>query len=234
MMLKNILFLAAGCILAQVHVESLNKLGGLGRKMPYTFGLFLFAGLSLSGLPPLNGFASKWLIYQATFQSGHYLLGLSALMSSLFTLAAVLKFAHVAFMGQPSDACKTIKEAPLSMLVPMFVFTGISLAVGIFPGLFLVPISGIMSAMGLGDLSVTWLGALPGTGAWHPLTLTLMMLFFSALGWLFYRQSNQQRVDIHIHGCGVTDLTPEESHVNASSLYEAPEKLIRTLLRYKK
>lgn len=234
MFLKNILFLAAGCILAQLHVESLDKLGGLGRKMPYTFGLFLFAGLSLSGLPPLNGFASKWLIYQAAFESGHYILGLCALMSSLFTLAAVLKFAHVAFLGQASEATQKVKEAPISMLLPMFILAAISILVGIFPGILLVPISVIMAAMGLGSLDVSWLGALPGPGSWHPLTLTLALVLLSGFGWLFYRLSNKQIVDIHVHSCGVTDIAPADAHVDATSLYEAPKKLIRTLLFSKK
>ncbi|MEH6445924.1 MAG: proton-conducting transporter membrane subunit [Oceanospirillaceae bacterium] len=234
MFLKNILFLAAGCILVQLHVDSLDKLGGLGRKMPYTFGLFLFAGLSLSGVPPLNGFASKWLIYQAAFQSGHFLLGLSALMSSMFTLAAVLKFTHVAFLGQASDAAQKVKEAPFSMLFPMFILAGMSLLVGIFPGILLVPISEIMSSMGLGSIDVTWFGALPGPGSWHPITLTLMLVLLSVFGWLFYRLSNQQIVDIHLHSCGVTDIDSADAHVNASSLYEAPKKLIRTLLFSKK
>ncbi len=60
MMLKNTLFLVAGCLISQVHVTSLDELGGLGRRMPVTFGIFLFAGLSVSGIPPLNGFSSKW------------------------------------------------------------------------------------------------------------------------------------------------------------------------------
>ncbi|TCN77000.1 proton-conducting transporter membrane subunit [Shewanella fodinae] len=234
MMLKNILFLAAGCILAQLHVESLDKLGGLGRKMPYTFGLFLFAGLSLSGIPPLNGFASKWLIYQAAFQSGHYLLGMSALISSLFTLAAVLKFAHVAFMGQPTAATEHVKEAPLSMLLPMFVLAFASVLVGIFPGLLLVPIANIIAVSGLGSIDVSWLGGLPSSGGWHPLTLTLMLSLLSLCGWWFYRLSNPKQVDIHVHSCGVTDLSSDERHVKASGLYEAPEKLIRTVLFQKK
>ncbi|MGL1344628.1 proton-conducting transporter transmembrane domain-containing protein, partial [Vibrio parahaemolyticus] len=90
----------------------------------------LFAGLSLAGLPPLNGFSSKWLIYQAAFQSGHYVLGAAALIDSLFTLAAILKFAHVAFMGAPSPAALQAREAPAVMLVPLGILTAASALVG--------------------------------------------------------------------------------------------------------
>ncbi|WP_220708653.1 proton-conducting transporter transmembrane domain-containing protein [Citrobacter freundii] len=231
MLLKDILFLAAGCILAQVHVSSLDELGGLGRKMPLTFGMFLFAGLSLSGIPPLNGFASKWLIYQAAFQSGHYLLGLGAMMSSLFTLAAVLKFAHAAFMGTPAPHLEKVKEAPLSMLLPMGLLSLAALVVSLLPGVLLVPISHLMSVSGLGQINATWTGPLPGTNGWHPLTMWMLVAVVSALGWLFWRLSNRQSQSIHLHQGGVCDLTPAQAHVPASALYQTPERLIRQVLR---
>ena len=231
MLLKDILFLAAGCILAQVHVVSLDDLGGLGRKMPLTFAMFLFAGLSLAGIPPLNGFASKWLIYQAAFQSGHYLLGLSAMMSSLFTLAAVLKFAHAAFMGQPGPHREKVQETPLSMLLPMGLLTLAALVVSLLPGVLLVPISHLMAEAGFGEIAASWTGALPGTGGWHPLTLWVLVAAFSASGWLFYRLSNRQSRAIHLHQGGVTDITPAQAHAPASSLYPAPERFIRLVLR---
>ncbi|HEX8964478.1 MAG TPA: proton-conducting transporter membrane subunit, partial [Rhodocyclaceae bacterium] len=118
MMVKDLLFLCAGAIMVSSHAKTLDELGGLGRKMPITFAIFLFAGLSLAGIPPLNGFSSKWLIYLASFQSGHYVLGIFALIGSLFTLAAILKFAHAAFMGAPGRAAEHAEEAPAIMLVP--------------------------------------------------------------------------------------------------------------------
>lgn len=231
MLLKDILFLAAGCILAQVHVVSLDQLGGLGRKMPLTFGLFLFAGLSLSGIPPLNGFASKWLIYQAAFQSGHYVLGLSAMMSSLFTLAAVLKFAHAAFMGQPSAKLEHVHEAPLSMLVPMGLLSLAALIISLLPGVLLVPVSHLMAKTGLGEIAISWTGALPGTGGWHPLSLWLLVALVAFCGWLFYRLSNRQSQVTHLHQGGVTDISPSQAHLPASALYPAPERFIRLALR---
>lgn len=231
MMLKDILFLAAGCIMAQIHVDSLDELGGLGRRMPITFGLFLFAGLSLSGIPPLNGFASKWLIYQAAFQSGHYLLGLSAMMSSLFTLAAVLKFAHAAFMGQPRARLDHVREAPLVMLAPMLLLAAGCVAAGLFPGILLVPIGHVMDDLGLGHLAATWTGGLTGPGGWQPLSLTVWLLASGACGWLFYRLSNRRTVSIHLHQGGVTDISPAQAHVPASGLYEAPVRFIRLALR---
>ena len=132
--------------------------------MPWTMGMFLFAGLSIAGMPPLNGFASKWMIFQACLQSGHYLLGLAALMGSLFTLAAILKFAHAAFMGQPSEASAKMTEAPASMLVAMGILVAASVAIGFVPGLLLVPIAGIQQALGLDAVTASLTGPLPGIG----------------------------------------------------------------------
>ena len=95
MFLKDTLFLVAGAVMVSTHASMLDELGGLGRKMPITFSIFLLAGLSLAGIPPLNGFASKWMIFEACFGSGHWALGIAAMIGSLFTLAAILKFAEV-------------------------------------------------------------------------------------------------------------------------------------------
>ncbi|TWA70048.1 formate hydrogenlyase subunit 3/multisubunit Na+/H+ antiporter MnhD subunit [Azospirillum brasilense] len=231
MLLKDILFLAAGCILAQSHVHSLDELGGLGRRMPVTFGLFLFAGLSLSGIPPLNGFASKWLVYQAAFAAGHPLFGLAALMSSLFTLAAVLKFAHAAFMGAESPKAAKFHEAPAVMLVPMGLLAGASVLAGLFPGLLLVPIAAVQTGLGLEPVVASWSGGLPG--GWHPGVIALLALPLALLSWWYGRPGRHAAVRTHVHACGVSDIAPSRSHVTASNLYETPERLIRRVLHAK-
>ena len=66
-MFKGLLFLAAGAVLHQTGTTDLGKLGGLSKKMPHTTVLFLIGAASISGVPPFNGFASKWMIYQATY-----------------------------------------------------------------------------------------------------------------------------------------------------------------------
>jgi formate hydrogenlyase subunit 3/multisubunit Na+/H+ antiporter MnhD subunit len=230
MMLKNTLFLVAGCIIAQVHVTSLDELGGLGRRMPITFGIFLLAGLSVSGIPPLNGFSSKWMIYQASFQGGHYMLGLAAMISSLFTLAAILKFAHTAFMGELSPVAARMREAPAVMLVPMLILAGACVVVGIVPGLLLVPISHVQAALGLGVIPATWFGGLPGPLPWNPAALTIALLASGSLGWAYRLLSSRQRVTSHIYTGGVVSLPADQMHVPASSLYETPSRLLRLVL----
>jgi len=234
MMLKDLLFLCAGCIMVASHATTLDELGGLGRKMPITFAIFLFAGLSLAGIPPLNGFASKWLIYQAVFGSGHYILGIFALIASLFTLAAVLKFAHAAFMGSPGEAAEHAQEAPTIMLAPMGILVAGCVAVGLLPGLLLVPIAAIQQQLGMTPIEMSWTGALPGTGGFHPALLSLLLLAGGFIATLYLRQGRGAAViRSPIHLCGVADIASAQLNVNASNLFESPDAAIRGLLHAK-
>ncbi|WBO24606.1 proton-conducting transporter transmembrane domain-containing protein [Sphingomonas abietis] len=230
MLLKNTLFLVAGSILCQAPVRTLDELGGLGRRMPITFGIFFFAGLSVSGIPPFNGFSSKWMIYQACFESGHYLLGLAAMLSSLFTLAAILKFAHSAFMGPPTTAALRIDEPPKVMLVPMLLLVGASAAISAFPGILLVPVSQVQAALGLEAVPATWLGGVPGPLPWHPLALALALGGSTLIGWGYRRLSSPRRSISPIYTGGVIARPGERMEVPASSLYETPARLIRAAL----
>jgi len=235
MMLKDILFLCAGAVMVASGARTLDELGGLGRRMPVTFGIFLFAGLSLAGIPPLNGFASKWLIYVAAFQSGHTMLGIFALIASLFTLAAILKFAHAAFMGSPGQAAEHAQEAPAVMLVPMIVLTAGCVAVGMLPGLLLVPIAAIQQSLGMAPIAATWTGPLPSAGGWHPALLTIMLVVLTGIGFFYLRlgRAGGAVVRSPIHLCGVQDIATGQAHMGAGSLYEAPDAAIRGLLHAK-
>ncbi|MBP0650745.1 hypothetical protein J8J40_27230, partial [Mycobacterium tuberculosis] len=88
--------------------------------------------------------------------------------SSLFTLAAVLKFAHAAFMGAPTQKALQATEAPAPMLIAMGTLVTGSIIVGIFPGLILVPIAQIQAELGMEPIVATLTGPLPGLGGWHP------------------------------------------------------------------
>jgi formate hydrogenlyase subunit 3/multisubunit Na+/H+ antiporter MnhD subunit len=230
MFLKDSLFLVAGAVMVAGHAKMLDELGGLGRRMPITFGVFLFAGLSLAGVPPLNGFSSKWLIFYACFESGHWIIGAGAMVASLFTLAAVLKFAHAAFMGPPTEKSKHVQEAPLPMLVPMCILTALNVVLGLFPGLLLVPIARMEAEYGLTPITATLFGPLPGTEGWSPTLVSVMVLILSAalVPWLRVgRRAGVVR--IRVHACGVGDLVPEASRVGAVGLFETPDAVVRTL-----
>jgi formate hydrogenlyase subunit 3/multisubunit Na+/H+ antiporter MnhD subunit len=231
MMLKDAMFLVAGAVMLRIHATTLDELGGLGRRMPFTFGVFLLSGLSLSGVPPLNGFSSKWLIYYSAFQSGHWALAVAAMIGSLFTLAAVMKFAHAAFMGTPTAHALAATEAPVAMLIPMGALATASVVFGLFPGLLLVPIAAIESELGFAPITASLLGPLPGLEGWSPLLLTALTAMFAILLLPWLRMGRgAEVVRSNVHLCGVVDVAAEDMRPSTARLYETPDAVLRRAL----
>ena len=225
-LLKNTLFLGAGAIIAQQHIDSLDQLGGAARRMPWTFAAFAVAGLSLAGVPPMNGFASKWLIYVGAMTSGHPFIALLLLGASLGTLAAVLKFIHAAFLGPVSEPSSRLREAPLEMLVPMVLLVAASVVLSFVPGVVLVPVAMVQASLGMTPVEVTLWGGLPGPYGWHPAALGLPLIGFFTLGWLLLARSPRRAVINHT--CG-EEIKPDRLRLGAGQLFQSPKKLLRSV-----
>lgn len=102
---KALLFFNAGSILMATGTQDLNRLGGLMRVMPWTGVTALVASMAIAGVPPLNGFVSKWVLYSVAFGSGREVwflavCGMVALLTSALTLASFVKFFGVSFLGR--------------------------------------------------------------------------------------------------------------------------------------
>ena len=127
---KCLLFLGAGSVLHATHTRNMEKLGGLIRRMPQTALLFLIGAIAISGLPPLNGFVSEWLTYQALlagFGSTEKLTRiLFPVAGSLLALTAALaatcfvKAFGITFLALPrSKEAETAHECGFSMVAGM-------------------------------------------------------------------------------------------------------------------
>ena len=137
---KGLLFLAAGAVLHETGTTDLGKLGGLAKKMPHTTVLFLIGAFSISGVPPFNGFASKWMIYQATYQKavetnniGFLLVTIVALVTSTLTLASFVKVSQSVFFGQMPKEYENVKEVPFGMRLAMGILACLCIVTGLFP-----------------------------------------------------------------------------------------------------
>lgn len=137
---KGLLFLAAGAVLYETGTTNLDELGGLSKKMPWTTGLFLVGAFSISGLPPFNGFASKWMIYQATYEKaaetgniGYLLVTIIALVTSILTLASFVKVSQSVFFGRLPARFENVKDAKPSMIIAMCIFAVLCVLTGLFP-----------------------------------------------------------------------------------------------------
>jgi formate hydrogenlyase subunit 3/multisubunit Na+/H+ antiporter MnhD subunit len=129
-MYKSCLFLTGGAVEKQAGTTDLSKLGGLARRMPITAIVFIVAAASISGVPPLNGFFSKELVYDGALQRG-WIFYAAALLGSALTAASFLKLGHAAFFGKQNDQTRNVKEAPWPMLVPMIVLAGLCITFGV-------------------------------------------------------------------------------------------------------
>ena len=185
---KGGLFLAAGAVEQQTGKEELEELGGLSKAMPITFIATLIFALSISGIPPFNGFASKWMIYQGIIDFGQgtgiasqlwiVWLGLAVLGSAL-TLASFIKFAGGIFLGRRNPALKEVREVPPLMWIPMLVLALGCIGFGVFASNQVVP-----------KLFMPVTGEFEYTGIWASSTVSILVLVSIALGFLIYLLGN--------------------------------------------
>lgn len=139
---KCCLFLCGGAVEQACGTAELDRLGGLGKKMPITFVTCLIAALSISGIPPLNGFGSKWMIYQGVIEMGTENNGMAAtlwpiwltcaMFGSALTLASFVKLIHSIFLSRLPDKLKDVKEVSTLMTVPMTVLALLCVFFGVF------------------------------------------------------------------------------------------------------
>ncbi len=135
---KSLLFMSAGSVLYSTGTRDLNKVGGLAAVMPWAAAAAFVGVLSLSGLPPTNGFASKWVIYQSSISAGlefapFLIMAIVAFFAGLSTFAYSLKFFYgTAFLGTPS-AEREPKRLPRTMTIAQVVLAAICVIVGMVP-----------------------------------------------------------------------------------------------------
>jgi hydrogenase-4 component B len=140
---KSLLFFGAGSVLHATGTREMSRLGGLWRAMPWTAGLFALGAAAISGLPPLNGFVSEWLVYLGLFDAvnSHGAAALAAVaavvllaMTGALALACFIKVCGVVFLGAPrTRAAERAHECGWLMLGPMLLLAGTCGAIGLAP-----------------------------------------------------------------------------------------------------
>ncbi len=152
---KGALFMVAGAVERQVGTTDMTKVSGLIRRMPWTFFVALVSIIALAGIPPLGGFVGKWLLYEALItESNNYFLVIVIFFSSTAAFLYSYRFLFGLFLGQEEKETEHVKEAPISMLIPMLILGIGSIIIGSFPGLIFEPAAKAMQAIGFKD--VTW------------------------------------------------------------------------------
>jgi len=132
---KITLFFCAGAIYVASHKKDINEMSGLGRTMPFTFAAFAIASLSMIGAPPVAGFVTKWYLLTGSINAGQIGIVLVLLASTLLNVGYFAPVSFRAFFGKrpAGETFEGVKEAPLTMVVPLMIAAIISVVIGIYP-----------------------------------------------------------------------------------------------------
>jgi len=182
---KSCLFLSGGAAEKKAGTGNLAEMGGLVKAIPLVFVTFLIASLAISGVPPMNGFASKWLVYQGVINSGDSLWVLwliAAMLGSVLTLASFMKLVHSVFLGQPSERVKKIlkdkkqKGTGFLTAAPLVILSLLCVLLGVFA--WKIPFGQLFRPEVSGHLNVQ--------GIWQSGLATLMIIAGLIIGYLMY------------------------------------------------
>jgi formate hydrogenlyase subunit 3/multisubunit Na+/H+ antiporter MnhD subunit len=249
-MYKSCLFLTGGCVEKQAGTTDLGKLGGLAWKMPVTFGCFIIAALSISGVPPFNGFFSKELIYDAALERG-WIFYAAAAIGSFLTAASFLKLGHAVYFGKNRDGKKNrdsalffaepntkigrcpyfsyFSEAPVAMLIPMIVIALLCVLFGVWNYL---PIKYLIQPI-LGGHILEGRNFYGFPASATIVIVTILVLIAAVVNHLYgvKRTGSALNAADHIHYAPILSRIYEKADRGYYDPYEAGRKLIKLFSR---
>jgi formate hydrogenlyase subunit 3/multisubunit Na+/H+ antiporter MnhD subunit len=218
---KGCLFLTAGAVEKREGTTDLDALGGLAKYMPVTFAACVLASLAISGVPPFNGFVSKWMVYQGIIemgkQGGHLWVVwlLAAMFGSALTLASFVKVLHSVFLGVREKG-RGPKEVSFVMWLPMLGLGILCLVFGVFAfalplKIFILPAVSALPAFKVLPVA-SWLGW------WSPGLATILIAAGIVIGLLIYLAGRVRpaRVDSSYVG---GEILPGDTRVTGTGFY---------------
>jgi len=215
---KSGLMLSAGSIEHRTGKNNIEEVGGLSKAMPITFIAALIFALSISGIPPLNGFASKWMIYQGIIEFGTgtgvanslwmVWLGL-AILGSALTLASFIKFIGGIFLGRRKDEFKNIKEVSPLMWIPLVTLALFCVGFGVFASGYVIP-----------KLFYPITGEFSFVGIWQSETVSMLILLSIVLGIIIYFIGNIKKFRTEDSFVGGGEKMRELGDYNAVEFYK--------------
>ncbi len=232
---KSLLFFGAGAVLTATGERDMDHLGGLIHRMPKTAFAFLVGCVAISALPPLNGFVSEWLTFQAillhpdlpqwglkiAIPADGALLALSAALAA----ACFVKAFGITFLGRPrTRTAADAREVDRCSLTAMFGFAALCLLAGIFPGVvidLLAPVTQALTGTHMPtQLGVEWLSIVPVESARSSYNGLLVFVFVAVSASLtvltVHRLASHALRRAPAWDCGFPDPRPETQYTGAS------------------
>jgi hydrogenase-4 component B len=246
---KSLLFFNTGSVLFRTGTRDLDRMGGLVKLMPLTAGCAVVGAVSIAGVPPFNGFTSKWLLYQSAIfgRPGsvlYVIYAVIAIFMSTVTLAYFLKYLGTAYLGTlPERLADSPKGCPKSMEIVELLLAAGCFLLGIFPALILLvllrvlqPVLGSNAALARGALgALPWLGIgldLNGVkaAAAGPAIILAVFVLGIALAYSIYRSVQVESRPASIWNCGEI-VSDETVRYRASSFYKPFRNVFSPLYR---
>jgi hydrogenase-4 component B len=224
---KSLLFFGAGAVLNSTGERDMDHLGGLIHRMPQTAFVFLIGCVAISALPPLNGFVSEWLTFQAILLSPQLpswglkflvpAVGALLALSAALAAACFVKAFGVSFLGRPrTPAAAQAKETDTNSLAAMYFLAALCLVAGILPGLFidaLAPVTKSLVAVSMPyQAGVEWLSIVPiaeSRSSYNGLLVFVFVLTSSLItAFAIHRLASNRLRRAPAWDCGYADASP--------------------------
>jgi formate hydrogenlyase subunit 3/multisubunit Na+/H+ antiporter MnhD subunit len=232
---KSLLFFGAGAVLTATGERDMERLGGLIHRMPQTAFVFLAGCAAISALPPLNGFVSEWLTFQAILLSpqlpswGLKLLvpavGALLALSAALAAACFVKAYGITFLGRPrSRAAEAATETDRFSLAAMMLLAALCLLAGILPGLFIDALAPVSTAL-IGahmpvQIGTQWLSIVPIAASRSSYDGLLVFVFIAISGTLaaaaIHRFASNRLRRAPAWDCGYPDASPTTQYTAMS------------------
>jgi len=245
---KSLLFFGAGAVLNATGERDMEHLGGLIHRMPQTAFVFLIGCVAISALPPLNGFVSEWLTFQAILLSPHLeswglkllvpAVGALLALSAALAAACFVKAFGVSFLGRPrTPAAAQAKETDTESLAAMFLLAALCLVAGVLPGIFLdalAPVSQTLVGASMPHQSgLAWLTIVPiaeSRSSYNGLLVFVFIAISGGLGaFVIHRLASDRLRRGPAWDCGYPDPSPATQYT-ASSFAQPIRRVYGTLV----
>jgi formate hydrogenlyase subunit 3/multisubunit Na+/H+ antiporter MnhD subunit len=226
---KSALFLGAGAVEKRTGTTDLEKLGGLARYMPVTFVAMIVAAFSISGVPPFNGFVSKWLVYQGMLEGGYMIFLVIAIFGSALTLASFIKVLHSLFLGRLPAGFERVREVDFTMQFPMILLALLCILFGVYAAIpldnFIIPIVGGSSVTTANNIIETT------QGFWRPGLATILVIIGIIVGLIIYAIGRVKgaRVDENVW-IGGNIMDNEEIRIPGTHFYKTVTEDLNPIL----
>ena len=147
LLFKSVLFISAMGIIYRTGKRNLTEMGGLIRRMPFTFIAVLMAIIALSGVPPLSGFGAKWLLYTALLEKRWIVILVITMAASILAFPYSFKILHTVFLGQLHKEDEGVKEVPWTMMIGEVILLGLLMLLSAKPSIFIEPIKNVVTGI---------------------------------------------------------------------------------------